>query len=387
MARMRIAILADIPWPTGAAGSIRVRRWAQELSGAGHEVLVLPIGHYGASAPQATADAFALAPEARFPSNYGALGRGGVRGVRAIGAAMRQFRPEWVLGYGRRLSSLGACVGQMPRGARLALDVVEHPCITLWERGWHSAVGWDHWTGARLLARRADALFAITPALAQACSAWSRAPIVVVPGMVPGAQAPVPKRSRTLGYYGGWHAKDDPAYLLAMIERVLAPAPAAPAGDVVRFETVGRVPAEFAERLARIAADPGRILHHGMVADGAIAPAIGAWSAAIMPRADVRSARFAFPNRAAELLACGTPVLVRESMGIAGLGLAEGVVEMPSNDPGAAALAAQALLADGARLEALQAAARWTAETTLSARRAVGTALEAMRRASGHAAP
>lgn len=106
-----------------------------------------------------------------------------------------------------------------------------------------------------------------------------------------------------------------------------------------------------------------------------------------MPRADVRSARFAFPNRAAELLACGTPVLVRESMGIAGLGLAEGVVEIPSNDPGAAALAAQALLADGARLEALQAAARWTAETTLSARRAVGTALEAMRRASGHAAP
>ena len=74
---MRIAIIADIPWPTGAAGSVRVRRWAEELSRAGCEVTVIPVGNFGLEDAKDIDQEFQTATTARLKSNFGVFGSSG----------------------------------------------------------------------------------------------------------------------------------------------------------------------------------------------------------------------------------------------------------------------------------------------------------------------
>ncbi|MFO0963583.1 MAG: glycosyltransferase [Phycisphaerales bacterium] len=395
---MRVAILADVPWPTGAAGSVRVGEWARHLAALGAVPAVVPLGHYGAQAPpEAVPDPrVALLREARYQSKYGILGAKGASSARAIARAVREFGPDWVLVYGRRLSTVAPCLVALPASTRIALDMVEHPMITLWERGLRSAPGWDHYLGARLALGRAQCVFAITGALGAACRAWTRAPVELVPAMVDveegagaGERGASTRDARDagardaaardagapiLGYYGAWHAKDDPDYAVALLRRVAARAPE------VRVETIGRVPERIAAALESAAPLRGRLVHRGFVDDAQIAPTIARWSGALLPRSDARSVAYAFPNRAAQLLAAGVPVVVRDAAGLAGYGEPDGVLEIPGRDADAGADALLAALRDAPRLAALRQAARRTAARDLSGREAVARALAALRR-------
>lgn len=375
---MRISILADIPWPTGAAGSVRVRRWAEELSRAGCEVTVIPVGNFGSSDAGDVDQEFHTATTARFTSKFGIFGRGGWSSLTRIADALRLGKPDWILCYGRRLSTMAACVARRPLGTRIAIDVTEHPSITLWERGHGSAAGWDHWLGARHLLRQADAVFAITPNLAAACRPWTRAPIAVVPGMVKGIQTFVSAATRTspkFGYFGGWHTKDAPTFVIRMAARMLMNDPHA------IFETVGFMPQEILANLMDAGLNSSRTIHHGTLSNEHLACVLSSWSLALMPRSDAKSARFAFPNRAADLLGYGVPVVVRESVGIASLGEDSGVIRVPSDDAERAADMASSILSDQSHLAEFQSAARRGAERNLCATQAIGQAISIMRQA------
>ena len=371
---MRVAIVADVPWPSGSAGSVRVRRWAEELADAGCEVCVFPVGHYGPTSPPSSAASFAVAADARFHSKYGTVGSGGLGALRRIRREIIAARPDWLLCYGRRLSTVAACSIALPDGVRIALDMCEHAMITLWERGVASAAGWDHYFGSRLLLARADAVFAITPALGAACRRWTRAPIVIVPGMITATTANNATQARTFGYFGGWHAKDAPEYVIAMVSRMFRINP------TVRFETIGRVPDNVVAQIAAATDGSPRVVHLGVVPDARLATALAAWWFALLPRADAASARFAFPNRVADLLASGTPVLVRASVGIANMGEEVGIVSIAPTDPMLAADQALAILADANTRARLSAAAHAGATKELAAVHSIAHALNTMRR-------
>jgi glycosyltransferase involved in cell wall biosynthesis len=374
---MRISILADIPWPTGAAGSVRVRRWAEELSRAGCEVTVIPVGNFGSSDAEDVDQEFHTATAARFTSKFGVFGRDGWSSLTRIAEALRLAKPDWILCYGRRVSTMAACVSRRPRGTRIAVDVTEHPSITLWERGHGSAAGWDHWLGARYLLRQADAVFAITPNLAAACQPWTRAPITVVPGMVREVQAIAATTTTTspkFGYFGGWHTKDAPTFVIRMAARMLLNDPHA------TFETVGFMPKEILADLMDAGLNSPRTIHHGAVSNERLAGVLSPWALALMPRSDAKSACFAFPNRAADLLGYGVPVAVRESVGIASLGAESGVILVPSDDAERAADMVSAILTDHPRLAEFQLAARRGAKMNLCATQAIGQAVSIMRR-------
>ena len=379
---MRIAILADIPWPTGAAGSVRVRRWAEELSRAGCEVTVIPVGNFGSNDAGNVDQEFHTATTARFTSKFGVFGRNGWSSLTRITEALRLAKPDWILCYGRRVSTMVACVARRPRGTRIAVDVTEHPSITLWERGHGSAAGWDHWLGARHLLRQADAVFAITPNLVAACKPRTRAPITVVPGMVKGVQAVASEATRaspTFGYFGGWHTKDAPAFIIRMAGRMLMNDPRA------TFETVGFIPQEVLVALMNAGLDSPRTIHHGAVSNERLAGVLSSWALALMPRSDAKSARFAFPNRAADLLGFGVPVVVRESVGIASLDGKSGVILVPSDDAERAADMVSSILSDQWRLAEIRSAARRGAEMNLCASQAIGQAISIMREARAKA--
>ena len=375
---MRIAILADIPWPTGAAGSVRVRRWAEELSRAGCEVTVIPVGNYGSRDAEDVDQEFHTATMARFTSKFGLFGSGGWSSLKRITEALHFAKPDWVLCYGRRVSTMVACVARLPRGTRIAIDLVEHPSITLWERGHGSAAGWDHWLGARFLLRNADAVFAITPNLAAACQSWTRAPITVVPGMTKGVQVVASAGTENpckFGYFGGWHTKDSPNFIIGMATHMLMNDPR------VIFETVGFIPPEILTTLKNSGLNSPRTIHHGTVSDDLLTGVLSSWALALMPRSDAKSARFAFPNRATELLGCGVPIAVRESVGIASLGADSGVIHVPSDNAERAAEMASSILSDQSRLAGFQSAARRGAEKNLCATQAIGRAISIMRHA------
>lgn len=379
---MHIAILAEVPWPTGAAGSVRVRRWAEELSRAGCEVTVIPVGHFGSKDATDVDQEFHTATAARFTSKFGVLGRGGWSSLTRIAEALRLAKPDWILCYGRRMSTLAACVARRPRGTRIAIDVTEHPSITLWERGYGSAVGWDHWLGARHLLRKADAVFAITPNLAAVCQPWTSAPIAVVPGMIQGVPAIASfatSNTRKFGYFGSWHTKDAPSFIIGMATRMLMNDPYA------TFETVGFIPQAVLTALMDAGLDSPRTIHHGSVSDERLSAVLSSWDLALMPRSDAKSARFAFPNRAADLLGCGVPVVVRKSVGIASLGADSGVILVPSDDAEQAADIASTILSNKARLAEFRSVARHGAQMNLSAARAIGQAISIMRQVQSEA--
>ncbi len=355
-----------------------MRRWAEELSRADCEVTVIPVGNFGSSDAEDVDQEFHTATAARFTSKFGVFGRGGWSSLTRITEALRLAKPDWILCYGRRVSTMVACVARRPRGARIAVDVTEHPSITLWERGHGSAAGWDHWLGARHLIRQADAVFAITPNLAAACQPWTRAPITVVPGMVKGVQAVVSATTRTsptFGYFGSWHTKDAPKFIIGMAARMLMNDPRA------IFETVGFIPQEVLAALTDAGLDSPRTIHHGAVSNERLAGVLSSWTLALMPRSDAKSARFAFPNRAADLLGYGVPVAVRESVGIASLGAESGVILVPSDDAERAADMVSSILSDQSRLAEFRLAARRGAEMNLCATQAIGQAISIMRQA------
>lgn len=373
---MRIAILADIPWPTGAAGSVRVRRWAEELSRCDCKVTVIPVGNFGSRDAGDVDQEFHTATMARFTSKFGLFGTGGWSSLKRITEALHIARPDWVLCYGRRVSTMVACVARLPRGTRIAIDLVEHPSITLWERGHGSAAGWDHWLGARFLLRNADAVFAITPNLAAACKQWTRARIEVVPGLISSglsAIPSIPRSSQKFGYFGGWHSKDAPSFVIQMAARIMTNAP------LTTFETVGFIPPEILTLLAHAGLNSARTIHHGIVSDERLTDILSKWELALMPRSDAKSARYAFPNRATDLLRCGVPVLVRSSVGIASLDEYSGVVLVPPDHPERAADMASSILSDQMRLNELQSAARRSAEQNLCVANAIGHAISIMR--------
>jgi len=355
-----------------------VRRWAEELSRAGCDVTVIPVGNYGSSDTEDVDHEFRTAKTAHFTSKFGVFGREGWSSLTRISEALRLAKPDWILCYGRRASTMAACVARRPRGTRLAVDVTEHPCITLWERGHGSAAGWDHWLGARHLLRQADAVFAITPNLAAACHPWTRAPITVVPGMARGVQAIAAAttiNSPKFGYFGSWHTKDAPSFVIRMAKRMLQNHPHA------TFETVGLMPKETSADLTDAGLNSTRTVHHGAVSNDRLAGVLSSWALALMPRSDAKSARFAFPNRVSDLLSCGVPVAVRESVGIASLGAKAGVILVPSDDAERAADMVLAILSDHPRLAEFQSAARRGAELDLCAARVIGNAISIMRHA------
>ena len=98
-----------------------------------------------------------------------------------------------------------------------------------------------------------------------------------------------------------------------------------------------------------------------------------------MPRSDGKSVRFAFPNRAADLLGCGVPVLVRASVGIASLSEDTGVILVHPDDACDAGDMASLIIGDQPRLHGLRSAARRGAEHSLCATQAIGRALSMMR--------
>ena len=355
-----------------------MRRWAEELSRAGCEVTVIPVGNYGSRDAGDVDQEFHTATTARFTSKLGVFGRGGWSSLTRIANALRLAKPDWILCYGRRVSTMVACVATRPRGTRIALDVTEHPSITLWEHGHGSAVGWDHWLGTRYLLRRADAVFAITQNLAAACQPWTRAPITVVSGMAKGVPAVASSATRTppkFGYFGSWHTKDAPTFIIRMAARML------PNNPHATFETVGFIPKEVLTALMDAGLNSPRTIHHGAVSNERLAGVLSSWALALMPRSDAKSARFAFPNRAADLLGYGVPVAVRESVGIASLGAESGVILVPSDDAERAADMVSSILSDHPRLAKFQSAARRGAETNLCATQAIGQAVSIMRQA------
>ncbi len=379
---MRIAIIADIPWPTGAAGSVRVRRWAEELSRAGCEVTVIPVGNYGSRDAEDVDQEFHTATMARFTSKFGLFGSGGWSSLKRITEALHISRPDWVLCYGRRASTMAACVAKRPCGALIAIDMTEHLSITLWERGYGSAAGWDHWLGARFLLRNADAVFAITPNLATACKQWTRARIEVVPGLISGGQSVIPcipRSSQKIGYFGGWQTKDAPSFVIQMAARILTNSP------LTTFETVGLIPPKILTLLAHAGLNSPRTIHHGIVSDERLTDILSKWELALMPRSDAKSARYAFPNRAADLLRCGVPILVRSSVGIAPLDEYSGVILVPPDDAERAADIASSILSDQSRPNELQSAARRGAEQNLCAANAIGHAISIMRQVQSEA--
>jgi glycosyltransferase involved in cell wall biosynthesis len=369
---MRITILADIPWPRGAAGSVRVGHWAAALARSSCEVTVLPIGHYGPCEPIESDVGFTVVGAARFRSRYGIFSRSGIDSIRRIGSAAAQSRPDWVLCYGRRLSTIAACVAMIPVRTPIALDVVEHPSITLWERGVASPAAWDHRIGFHLLARRARVIFAITPKLANACRRWTSAPIEIVGGLT----APPTDERRVagprFGYFGTWHEKDGPAFMAKVV------AAAMDADPKLTFETVGVLPDRARFELQSLGIQGARMHHHGAVPDALLPSVLSSWRIALLPRANERSVAFAFPNRVADLLSAGTPVAVRKNIGVSGLGPADGIVLIDSTDPQAAGREIAGILKSKDRIAELRAAAFRCARESLEADRVVGRALALM---------
>lgn len=369
---MRITILADIPWPSGAAGSVRVGHWAAALARSSCEVTVLPIGHYGACEPIESAVGFTVVGGARFRSRYGMLGRSGMDSIRRIGSATEKSMPDWVLCYGRRLSTMAACVAMIPFRTPIALDVVEHPSITLWERGVASPAAWDHRIGFHLLVRRASAIFAITPKLADACRGWTSAPIEIVAGMTAPPTAERRVAGSRFGYFGTWHEKDGPAFMAKVV------AAAMEADPKLTFETVGVLPDRAHLELQSLGIQGARMHHHGAVPDALLPSVLSSWQIALLPRADERSVAFAFPNRVADILSSGTPVAVRKNIGVSGLGPADGIVPINSTDPQAAGREIVGILKSNDRITELSTAAGRCARESLAADRAVGRALALM---------
>jgi glycosyltransferase involved in cell wall biosynthesis len=375
---MRIAILADVPWSSGTAGSMRIRRWAEELTRLGAEVSVLPIGEYGRRGPSHSIADVHVDHEVAFQSKYGVLGRGGRTSLRQVRYAIESAKPDWVLCYGRRLSTIAACALTLRKDLRIAVDLTEHPSITCWERGLLSAAGWDHWIGMRLLLKRASVVVSITPALAEACRAMTRAPIMVAPGMAPDVGSQLRPVSFKFGYYGSWHPKDHPLFLAQVATAVLQSSPRS------TFETVGLVPPAAIETLAALSPPSHRIVHHGRVPDHELYATLGHWSIAILPRSDDRSVRYAFPNRAAELLACGVPIAVRRTAQVSGITDPLALLAIDDACPEAAARAILSVMGDQQQLETRRKVALLTARTELCAHNLAKRAADLMRQISTH---
>lgn len=373
---MRAAIVSDAPWPTGSAGSARVQAWANGLARLGCEVLVVPAGHFG------PLDALETDPEgcrvrvagrARFSSRYGVLGVRGLAELRRIEAEVRDFHADWMLCYGRRLTTVGACVAASRRRTRLALDLTEHPSITRWGRGQASPAGWDHWLGSRCLLRSADLVFAITDRLASRCMGWTNASVMHVPAMRVGVDAPTTAQPARFGYYGSWNEKDEPDFVCRVAAGLLRRLPDA------EFEVIGSIPGAWRRALASMGAPLQRIREHGFVGAESLPSVLGSWSLALLPRSDGPAVPFSFPNRAAELLSAGAPILVRERVGIDNLAFEHGVLPVDSCDPEAAAMQAASVLADLKANQALGRAARATARARLDAHVLVAAAVARMR--------
>ena len=158
-----------------------------------------------------------------------------------------------------------------------------------------------------------------------------------------------------------------------MAARIMTNAP------LTTFETVGFIPPEILTLLAHAGLNSARTIHHGIVSDERLTDILSKWELALMPRSDAKSARYAFPNRATDLLRCGVPVLVRSSVGIASLDEYSGVVLVPPDHPERAADMASSILSDQMRLNELQSAARRSAEQNLCVANAIGNAISIMR--------
>lgn len=317
---VHVAIIADVPWPTGSAGTVRVSRIAAALSSMGHRVSVFPIGHYGSVDPQSSSSIFDLHAQNRFLTKFGVLGRQGIWRAIGIWRSLHKLRPDWVLFYGRRATTVGCCSLFLPKKARLAIDLVEHPCITLWERGSLSVMGWDHYLGARWLLWRASLVLAITPNLAARAECWSKAEVAILLGITDAPGMPLGDRPSKFGYFGNWEAKDDGMCVARLAAEVLR------SNRVLKFETIGRPPPESVVAVFREAGVEDRVISLGFVPDGSLSGVLSRWRLALLPRSAVGSTGFSFPNRAADLLSCGVPVAVRRAIGIGGLLEADGLV-------------------------------------------------------------
>ena len=317
---VHVAIVADVPWPTGSAGTVRVSRIAAALNSTGHRVSVFPIGHYGSVDPQSSSSCFDLYAQHRFFSKFGILGRQGFRRMIRIWRALHKLRPDWILFYGRRATTVGCCSLFFPKQAKLAVDLVEHPCITLWERGYLSLLGWDHYLGARWLLRRASLVLAITPNLAARTECWSKAEVATLLGITDAPGMPLGDRPSKFGYFGNWEAKDDVMCVARLAAEVLR------GNRVLNFETIGRRPPESVVAFFREAGVEDRVVNLGFVPDHSLSGVLSRWRLALLPRSAVGSTGFSFPNRAADLLSCGVPVAVRRTIGIGGLLEGDGLV-------------------------------------------------------------
>jgi glycosyltransferase involved in cell wall biosynthesis len=372
---MRIVIVSDVPWPSGSAGSARVWAWASGLARLGCEVLVVPVGHFGPrDAPETDPEVchVRVAVRARFSSRYGTIGVRGPAELRRIGAEVRDFRADWLLCYGRRLTTVGACVAASCQRARLALDLTEHPSITRWSRGKVSPAGWDHWLGSRCLLRAAHLVFAITDRLARCCMGWTSAPVLHVPAMQVGAGSPTTAQPGRFGYYGAWNDKDEPEFVCRVAAGLLRMVPDA------EFEVIGSIPGTWRRALASMGAPLQRIREHGFVRAEFLPSVLGTWSLALLPRSDGPAVPFSFPNRAAELLWAGIPILVRERVGIDDLGFENGILAVDSYDAEKAARHAASMLADLDTNRALGRAARATARARLDGHALVASAVASM---------
>jgi glycosyltransferase involved in cell wall biosynthesis len=260
----------------------------------------------------------------------------------------------------------------IPVRTPIALDVVEHPSITLWERGVASPAAWDHKIGFHVVARRASAIFAITPNLADACRNWTSAPIEIVAGMTAPLKAERRSAAPRFGYFGTWHEKDEPAFMAKVAAAAMG------ADPKLLFETVGVLPDRARLELQSLGIHSSRMHHHGAVSDVLLPSILSSWKIALLPRADERSVAFAFPNRVADILSSGTPVAVRKHIGVSGLGPADGIVPIDSADPQAAGREIAGILKSNDRIAELSAAAGRCARESLVADRSVGRALALM---------
>lgn len=317
---MRILFLGGFPFPFGSASAARIRALAVGLHEAGAVVRVAPFvasgdgvasGEYRGvaweswAAPKSADNPFLK--RIRLTQDEMALHRS------LLKEAIASHKIDAVIVYTTDAFTLGPLIDAARQsGAIVVADLVEWRSAFNWKGGWLHYRAWSHEWCMRRTAKRLDGVCGIsgyiTDYFARSGLPALRIPATMLPDEIEECPLPPENDPVRFGYFGTWSIKDGVMDMFAAILEALA--------KEAKFEVViaGKpVTPAFQERMNDwLEGHPEvksavRIL--GRVPDGDMQHIFGSCHAFLLFQRDMRYSRARFPQKFAEYMGMGRPVI------------------------------------------------------------------------------
>jgi len=270
---------------------------------------------------------------------------------------VRRDKPSMAILYGRSYYRLSPLIRVAQKySVPVILDCVEANTSFVGFGGKFSPVYWDWAFGERCLPAKVGGMSVITRALAESARARGALETYLLPSAENFSSSPPehPVRSGPyrVAYMGALLPRDNPSFLVDLVDALAARSSAVEFDIVGRYESV-REAEPFVHRLAAYVTG-GRVRLHGQLPDAELATLLAKADALIVPRRDAPAEVAAFPTRLAECLRTGRPVLAC-AVGDIPYHLRDGVdaVLLDPADPIGAAAKVEALAASPDRGRAL----------------------------------